>query len=439
MQKIQIKLSFAIVAALVFVVAAFTACDNNTPDPNLQSTVYGDFQLIFSNGSGNPSGTLVQGVKDVSKGEINFVGRGFEMTSSRVARVFISDDGSTLYSLNYTQGTVDKLIYNGGQNYTKIKTIDASIPLGTKYLRLTKLTDKEASLHYIDATAQFDPTDNTKYLKHKMVLTLGLLNLDNMEIKDGFQKELEFDLPGDLGTQGYYIYRIDAPVISGNKLYYGTAVRKYDPTVARKYVDTDRAFTLVIDYPSLTNPIVIENTSVKGSSHGYRTPTQHRNEAGEILQMISLATGEVSILKIVNGQYTSYKYSLNELLGKKVTSNGWFYAGNGIGYIPYQDLTTEKIQIGVNPQGEPTYSGWWKIARMNFNNNTVVDLEVPDGLWLEQYQASTIRNGKFYIALSPEATGQGNIYIFDVNSTNPKGSIGATIKTGADQRYIGIY
>lgn len=430
----------SIFAAAALAMGVFTACDNDTPNPNPEPEpiVYGDFQLIFANGTGNPTGTIVQGVKDVSTGEITFAGRGYEMTSSRTARVFISDDGSTLYSLNYTQGTVDKLLYHSGQNYTKVKSIDASIPLGVKQIRMTKLSDKEASLHYITSQGnpQFDPATGA-YLKHKMELTLGLLNLETLEVKEGFQKALELNLPANLAVQGYFISRIDAPVLSGSKLYYGANAKKYNPQTGKE-VELDRTFTVVVDYPSLTNATVIENSLVSGTTNGYRMPTQHKNEAGEILQIVS-TSGTTSIVKIVNGQYnTTYKYDLHTLLGKKTRAVGWFYAGNGIGYIPYEDFSTEQMQTGVNSSGNPTYSYWWKLARVDLNNNTVVDLDVPDKLWLFQYQASTVRNGKFYIALTPVGV-SGNVYIFDINSTNAKGTLGASITAGADQLYIGIY
>ena len=75
---------------------------------------------------------------------------------------------------------------------------------------------------------------------------------------------------------------------------------------------------------------------------------------------------------------------------------------------------------------------------MDLNKNTVVDLNVPDGLWLTQWQNSVVRNGKFYIALSPVGA-PGHIYSFDVNSTSPDGVKGAATVSGADQYFIGIY
>ena len=70
---------------------------------------------------------------------------------------------------------------------------------------------------------------------------------------------------------------------------------------------------------------------------------------------------------------------------------------------------------------------------------SAVDLNVPDNLWLQQYQSAVVKDGKFYIALSPVGR-NGNIYMFDVNSTSKEGQLGATLTdTGADQYYIGIY
>lgn len=418
-------------------VALLSSCTKNDSPVTPEEEVKKDFQLAFASGSGIVSGTYLQGLSDISAGEITYAGKGYSMTSSRTARVFLSSDGSTVYSLNYTVGTIDKLVYNGGDNYTPVTTFDASIPLGSKTVRFTKMSDTEASVHYISATPQYGGPDNTQYLGHKMVVSLGLLNLETMNFGSNFNKDIQLTLPGTLGSEGYYISRIDCPVVSGNKLYYGAAVSKWDAATG-KATDTDRTFTLVIDYPTLTNATVIETQNVKGASNGFRTPTQHVNEAGEILQMVS-GDGELHIVKIKNGQYdNSFKYSVSGLLKRQASSNGWFYAGNGIGYIPYEKVGDEQVQIGVNPQGQPTYSAAWGLARIDLNNNTIVDLNTPPGLWLTQYQNSVVRDGKFYIALAPVGI-QGNIYIYDVNSTSPNGTLGAKVTAGADQYYIGIF
>ncbi|HML65205.1 MAG TPA: hypothetical protein PKC55_10275 [Dysgonomonas sp.] len=437
----------SVIAISAIAMGIFTSCsddDNNGGDPNPVDT--NDFQLAFASGSGSISGTYMQGLADVNTGTISFENAGALLSTGRTSRIFPSTDGKYIYSLTYQQGTIDKWEYKGGSNYTKLATIDASVPLGSVGVRLYKLNDEIASVHYITATAQY-ATDGTSYIGHKMTVSIGFLDLATMQLKSGYRSNIDLQLPGTLGADGYYISRIDCPVLSNGKLYYGAAVSKFNATTA-KSEETDRAMTFVIDYPSLTNATVIETTLASGSTNGYRTPTLQVNEAGEIYQMVSNggntggtngADAKVSIVKIKNGQYdTTYKYSLDELLGNPAASNGFFYVGNGIAYIPYEKKHLPQIQIGVNPQGQPSYSAPWGLARMDLINNTVVDLNVPDGLWLTQWQTSVVKNGKFYIALSP--VGQaGHIYMFDVNSTSANGQLGAATVAGADQYFIGIY
>ncbi len=417
-------------------VAIFSSCKKDDPTDNITPPVEKDFQLSFASGSGSNSATYLQGISDLTVGEISFSGKGYQMPSARTARIFVSSDGSTVYNLNYTVGTIDKYIYSGGENYTAVGTpFDASIPLGVKAVRFTKLNDQAASVHNIAATAQYN--DASEYVGHKMVLSIGILNLETMNFGTNFNKEIILNLPGDLGKQGYYISRIDCPVISGNKLYYGAATSKFNAATGKAEA-TDKAFTLVLDYPGLTNPTTIETTLAKGATNGYRTQTQYVDESGDILQMVSDGKN-LSIVKIRNGQYnTSYKFDISQKLGRDASSNGWFYVGNGIGFMPYEKIGDAEVQIGVNPSGEPTYSSAWGLMRIDLNSQTVVDLETPANLWLQQYQTSVARDGKFYIALAPVGE-QGYIYIYDVNSTSSKGTQGAKITAGADQYYIGIY
>jgi hypothetical protein len=434
--------------AIAIVLLSVTSCsDDDTPDiPVTPPIETKDFQLAFASGSGSISGTYMQGLTDLSEGTISFENAGALISTGRTSRIFPSEDGKYVYSLTYQQGTIDKWEYEGGSNYTKIATIDASVPLGSAGLRFYKLNEGAGSLHYITANAQY-AEDGMTYIGHKMTVTIGILDFETMRLRPGYSSDIDLQLPGTLGIEGYYISRIDCPVESNGKLYYGAAVSKFNVSTGRAE-ETDRAMTLVIDYPSLSNPTIIETTLATGSTNGYRTPTQQVNEAGEVYQMVSnggntLGAGgsnaEVSIVKIVNGQYDpTYKYSLNGLLGNPTTSNGFFYVGNGIAYIPYERKHLPQIQIGVNPQGEPSYSSAWGLARMDLINNTVVDLNVPDGLWLTQWQTSVVKNGKFHIALSPVGAA-GHIYMFDVNSTSPNGILGAATVSGADQYFIGIY
>ena len=431
------KLSFKTLSALSFAVLGLVSCTDEENEPVVvkpEPTVNKEFQLAFASGSGSISGSYLQGVSDVENGTISFENAGSLISTGRTSRIFPSADGKFVYSLTYTEGVVDKWEFKGGSNYTKLTSIDASIPLGATAIRFYKLNEEVASLHYISSEAQYD---GTTYKSHKMKLALGILDFETMALKPGFKSDITFELPGTLAAEGYNITRIDCPVLTNGKLYFGAAVSKFNISTG-KNADTDKTLTLVVDYADFSKISIAETTLAIGSTNGYRTPTQQVNEAGEVYQLVN-GKNATSILKMVNGKYdANYKYSLDGLLGKATSSNGFFYAGNGIAYIPYEKLDQPKIQIGVNPQGEPSYSAEWGVARMDLINKTVVDLNVPSGLWLTQWQNSIVRNGKFYIALSPVGA-PGHIYMFDVKSTEPNGVKGAATVSGADQYFIGIY
>lgn len=261
MKFLKFKTTFAISAMAL---ALFASCSDDDPDPNPEPEVKNDFHIAFANGSESNSATLVQGVSDLSQGTVS-AQIGHEMESSRTARIFASSNGSTIYSLNYTEGTIEKLTYQGADKYTQVGRIDASIPLGNKTVRFIKLDDEIGSVHYIRATAQYSEEDETEYLGHKMVASIGMLDLATMTMKDGYNSTIDVVLDENLTKQGYYISRIDCPVLSGSKLYYGAAVSKFNASTGKAEA-TDRTFTLVLDYPSLTNATAISTTHVKGAT-----------------------------------------------------------------------------------------------------------------------------------------------------------------------------
>ncbi len=427
------------VVSTILLTAGCSSEDSASMGPsNSSDQVTKDFQLAFANGSGAQSGTLLQGVKSLSEGAISFSDKGFQMPSSRTARIFTSSDRKFVYNLNYTVGDIQKYEYLGGQSYKKIGEIDSSVPLGTKRGRFTKIDDKIGSVHYVNAIPVFSGSDGKVYEGHKNVGSIGILDLETMSFKPGVNKAIDINLGDEYRKKGYYLTRIDAPVLSNGKLYYGTAVSIFDPNTG-KSTPTDKAFTLVVDYNNLSNVSVLTTDHVVGSTNGYRTPAIHKNEKGEIMQLVN-GKDKTYISKIVDGKYdTSFKFDLGEALGgKKTSSNGWFYVGNGIGYMPYEKRDEDKVQIGNDKDGNPTFSAAWGVARIDLNSNTAVDLNVPAGLWLTQYQTSVVRDGIFYIALAP-VSGKGNIYMFDINSTSVNGKIGGEITSGVDQYYIGVY
>ncbi|WP_417601632.1 hypothetical protein [Owenweeksia hongkongensis] len=416
----------AMAAGVAFLAVACEKDDNND-DSTTTERVY---TLGYADGSGNPSATYVQGTTDLSEGDITFKGYGFEVPSTRTARIFTSSDGKTMYSLDYGGGSIYKFTVNGGQNYTKVDETNIEQAMGTAYPRWTRINDDVALLHSVateniyDTTGVYTHTETTA-----RVMSVGLDGLTINEISD-------FTIPmsAEMQNTGDYVFRIDAPVVIGDKVFYGMGKRKYDPATDQN-IDAiyPNVETLVLDYPSLENPRIISTNvnGARGATNGYRTSVSYEDERGDVYQITTVPdnTFETHILKISNGDYDdNYSLNLSSLLGENTISNGWFYVGNGIGYVPY-----------ANSDQGGTSDAVWSVARVDLYNNTAVKLNLPADLWLQQYQNSVVANGEFKMAIAPKG-GEGYIYSFDVSSTSADAvTQGAKIEAGADSYYIGIY
>ncbi|KVV15937.1 hypothetical protein [Flavobacterium sp. TAB 87] len=424
------KLTFTTAAALTL-----ASCSNDesetpaTPD----TTTTRSYHLVLGQGSTKESTTYTQGatlaeMQDPNK-TFSFTGFGFEVPSTRTARVYASNDGETIYNLNYGGGAVTKFSYNGGQNYKQLLNTDIQAVMGTAYPRWTKIDDKYAMLQHVFSEEKYDAT-GVIYQRTATTVKLARINLETMTVEEN--ATFEFPWTEAEATQGVYVSRIDAPVVASGKLYYGAAKSKYDPITAAKitmeYQDVE---TLVVDYPSLKMPRTIRTDvdNVAGSTNGYRTPVAHKDEDGAILQLIT--SNGATITKIKNGVYdTSYgTFNIAQALGYKAEANtGWFYAGNGIGYVPV-----------LNTDLGGSSSSNWDLIRVDINKKTAVKMNIPFAMWLRQYQWASVIEGKLYMALTPIG-GEGNIYIFDPASTSADGfKVGAKLKTGTDAFYLGVY
>ena len=424
--------------AIFFVGLTITSCSDDNSVAAIEpeeADALRNFTVAISESSTGSAKIYTQSLTDLTTGNISFDGFGFEMPSTRTARIFTSNDGTELYDLDYGGGRIYKFSVDGGQDYTQITEKNVEYAMGTAYPRWTKASEDYASIQYADsrnAERVYDETSGD-YIRTDVTLRLMTVNLENLEI--GTVEQFAIPVSGnDAGTYDY-VSRVDAPIISGNKAYYGIGKGGYDPAdpTARVSATYPNVETLVVDYPSLTNPTIISTNvgNARGATNGYRTPVSHLDEKGDVYQIISVPdnTFDTHILKISNGDYDeSYDFNLSQLLGENTTSNGWFYVGNGIGYVPYANT-----DLGT------TGDAVWSVARVDLYNNTAVKLNLPENLWLQQYQNAVVEDGKFYMAITP--TGEtGNIYIFDINSTDSNGFvIGASLENIADATYIGIY
>lgn len=399
------------------------------------------FNVVISTSTEGNTETYVQSLQDsvisAKDYNINFSGFGFEVPSTRTARVYASDNGTILYNLNYGGGTIYKYnVYDGGEYYKEVAETGVTQKVGTEYPRWTKINDATALIHNVKTANVYDFTngaDTIEAYKHTSAkASLVDVNLANLSLG----ADITFEIPRNNEdiSNNLYISRIDAPAISGGKAYYGVTKAKRDPENPTENLSsskiTYKSASLVVDYPSLKNPKIITSELGSGANYGYRIPVAHTDEKGDIYQMTSFNS---KILKISDGEYeNTYDFDLATALGmttEGVGARGWFYAGNGIGYVPFYDMSK-----GSNDKAKA-----WGIARVDLNTKTAIKMNVIGDLYLFQYQFAKVVDGKVYMALAPVGT-DGNIYVFDSRVANANGfEIGAKLKSGVGISYIGVF
>lgn len=414
---------------LLGIILGTSSCkkDKGEPAPEVSGRMY---HVAFAVDPEGQSSTFFQQVSDLKTGTISFNGQGYQLNSTRTARPFPSPNGQYIYSLDYGGGQIYTYQANGGSNYEVLDQLNVQFAMGTTNPRWTMVDPNYALLHNVTSSATTNEFDASNvFVKRKVTTRLVRVGLGT-SLSMG--SNVEFELLLDNANEGVFVSRIDAPAVSHGKAYYGYARSKVNltnPTATTPYTYED-AQTLVVDYPSLTNPQIITTDKAAGATNGYRTPCSHVAENGDVYQMVSSnGVNDLKILKITSAGYDdSYEFNLSSLIGKKAGSNGWFYVGNGIGYMPFFDADLGAASEGV-----------WSVARIDLYNNTATVMNLPSGLWLQQYQYSVMQDGKFVMALHPK-DGNGNIYFFNPASTSADGfEVGASIEIASGACYIGIF
>lgn len=401
---------------LLVVIATFFACskDDTTPTPAVEEQKN---EIISVLGSIDGAYYLAQ-TENISTGSLSFLNNGTQLEADQAARIISS--GGFVYSLNYGTGLLSKLQAAADGSYTKMAEINAGLAVGTNQPRF-KLADNNTIMVYnVAVVAVKDSTGEV--IDETCTLRLATISIPNLSISNLTQ----FVIPQTSnaskgGTIGYHPMRVDAPVISGNKIYFGLMhLDIYNPSTPPPFrlPKQNGLETLVFDYPSFSNGKITESTASNGHTTGYRAPSMHVDEKGDVYQSnwymsgnsFDLSKGDKTVItKLTNGSYDdSYVFNISEALGlpSNIATVGWFYVGNGIGYMPIQ----------MEDEGNYYSENSWSIAKIDIYNKTAVKLDVPLSS-LFTYENGIVKDGKFYMAISPIGS-KAFVYEFDPTKTS---------------------
>ncbi|AYN68567.1 hypothetical protein D1013_14875 [Euzebyella marina] len=437
-------LNFKSFAILLLALGLMTSCssDDSSPSPEPDGETPTDpdpeeeeearwitiagAQMGENPGDGN-GGTLIYSVSSTDAKDpsvsIDPFNNGFTVPSNRTARLQASEDGNTIFNISYagdTGGNYTKYKVEGGQTFTQEGTNVSIEPYVGSAPRWIKLFDGDqtgaavyvSTEHVIDdnGTAE-DATDDT-YVRTEATMGIVTLDLVNSQIIE-FQ-EHSVPLTEEEESNGYYISRIDMPTLNaaGDKLYIGARLSKVDPAT----VESDRegailgSKTIVLDYPSLTNPTVITSTVGHGNTNGYRSINAFEYN-GDVYQANQGDPEGSHILKIgADNQYDdSYVFNLDDALGvEEAYILAWRPAANGKAVLAYRHAGSAEGAAGAQ--------GFFALVDLNAQTATLID-EIPydPDFYLFQYQGFAVDGNEIYLTQAP--VGQdGNIYVVDTET-----------------------
>jgi hypothetical protein len=440
MKKQFLKLLMFGALATTVTLSSCSKNDENTgPEENLGDsdrwiTVSGAV-MGTAPGDGN-GGTMVYSVSvnDAKNPEkiINVYENGFPVRSQRTARLQSSIDGSTLFNIAYTGpngGEFSKYKVNGAGSFTELSDKVNIASYATPSPRWVKLFDNDQTGVAVNVSGVKITTESngTTFKYARGLSTVLSLNLQAAAIKT--YEQYEIPLSAEEEAQGFYIGRLDGPVLNkaGDKVIIGVSRSKYNPaTGLADNTGTVKiaAKSLVVDYPSLKNPKIVSSTVSQGNTNGYRTFNSFLGEDGNIYQATQNGVLGSHILKIgQNNEYdNAYLFSLDAALG--VTGSyveAWRYAGNGIAFAMYS----------VNDKGA-------YIARLDLNARTATKIAIPEDADLSffQYQGFVVNGDEVFVAVTPVGK-DGNIYI--MNSRTGALTKGAKLVNKIGNHYIGLF
>ncbi|WP_067145810.1 DUF4374 domain-containing protein [Pseudotamlana agarivorans] len=335
---------------------------------------------------------------NISSGSISIVGNGAE----GYANLSVTVDGY-LYILNNTEGLTEKfeLTENGP---VKVDAISNAVLTPGAFFRYIQATDNG------DLFLSNNPDDNGQ-------VPYGIIDIDTFSAtSSGFIAFPSVENKTNLWSNG---------LVQGDKIYFGTLYG--DPATWGQL--SENLITVIFDYPSLTNPTVIESDASAGMTAGYRTNGSFATENGEIYQYnitSSLWYGNDEVanepsvfVRITDGDYDDYKLDVSAHFNEPISIWNAWYAGNGIAYA-------NVVRVADVPEWGDLNQNTGTLVEIDLYNNTVTELTLPKASFVNIFTLDCVENGKFYIPVSITG-GDASIYELTIGGGASAYSKGASL------------
>jgi len=392
--------------------------------------------------------------------EVNVFANGYGLRSQRTARVQGSANGNFLYNIQYTGtdgGIFNKYKVEGEKNFVDTREEVNTEPILGTAPRWVVAADGVGvgvfASSVVIASAQGAGAD---FIDVKSTAKIAVLNLNDPQIT----RQTEFTIPftADQTKNGYQIGRIDVPILNAakTKIFIGCNLSRTDVT-KKSTVNTNGAqtwstgtrelgtATLVVDYPSLTNPKLIyaDPNLSKTNNHSYRTMTQYVGTDGNVYQATATSGSQILRINASSNEYdNSYNFNLKTALGtnNNVAISAWRYIKDGIGivlftetgvtggYLALVDLNAKTAtKFTTENQGDIGFSGR--------SANTANNITAITGTF-GQFQNIGVIGDNAYVPMTPNGV-DGNLYV--INYKTKQVTKGAKLKNQSGSFYLGAY
>lgn len=393
--------------------------------------------------------------------EVNVFTNGYSLRSQRTARVQGSVNGNFLYNIQYTGndgGIFNKYKVEGEKNFVDTREEVNTEPILGTAPRWVVAAEGVGIGVFASSVVTGAPATGAgaDFVDVKSTAKIAVLNLNDPQIT----RQVEFTIPfsAEQTKAGYQIGRIDVPVLNAakTKIFIGCNVSRTDVTkksgvntagTAQTWSSGTREIgtaTLVVDYPSLSNPklIFVDPAISKVNNHSYRTMTQYVGTDGNVYQATATSGAQILRINASSSEYdNSYNFDLKTALGtsNNVAISAWRYIKDGIGivlftetnvrggYLALIDLNAKTAtRLTTENQTDPGFSG------LTAAQNGGTALTGTFG----QFQNIGLAGDNIYVPLSPNGA-DGNLYV--INYKTKQVTKGAKLKNQSGSFYLGAY
>ena len=390
--------------------------------------------------------------------EVNAFTNGYGLRSQRTARVQGSVNGNFLYNIQYTGtdgGIFNKYKVGGAKNFVDTREEVNTEPILGTAPRWVVAAEGIGVGVFASAEIQGSAAGaGADFIDVKSTAKIAVLNLDDPKIT----RQAEFVIPFTAAQTkaGYQIGRIDVPILNKakTKIYIGCNLTRTDPTKKSTVNSSGNqawstgarelgTATLVVDYPSLTNPklIYVDPTISKINNHSYRTMTQYVGTDGNVYQANATSGSQILRISSATNEYDNYNFDLKTALNttNAVTIRAWRYLRDGVGIVLYNETGVNGGFIALIDLNAKTAT---KLTTDNQNDSGFSGLTAVQngGIALTgtfgQFQNIGFAGDNVYVPMTPNGV-DGNLYI--INYKTKQITKGAKLKNQSGSFYLGAY